>query len=47
MRKLKCLLCVLKWLYICYYMICMAVPLKAMFFVEKLEKDGDCFMKKL
>ena len=27
MRKFQCLLFVLKWSYICYYIICMTVPL--------------------
>ena len=28
MRKIRCLLFVLKGSYICYYIICMAVPLR-------------------
>ena len=28
MRKFQCLLLVLKWSYICYYIICMAIPLR-------------------
>ena len=40
MRKFQCLLFVLKRFYICYYIICMTVPLKH-FFVDFDENESN------
>ena len=41
MRKFQCLLFVLKQSYICYYIICMTVPLNLLSFGKRWDAGGE------